>query len=58
VTPVEELPAEGRGKVEQKVIDFERLDEATLDEGKWDVVFITWVFRFLLLSMKILMYCP
>ncbi|KAH9991163.1 hypothetical protein BJV77DRAFT_1009290 [Russula vinacea] len=28
------------GKVEQKVIDFERLEEAGLKEGQWDVIFI------------------
>lgn len=41
VTPVESLPAQAREKLEQKVIDFERLDEAELQVGKWDVVFIT-----------------
>ncbi|KAH9074955.1 hypothetical protein EDB83DRAFT_1883115 [Lactarius deliciosus] len=41
VTPVEELPAQASGKLEQKVIDFERLDEAGLKDGNWDVVFIT-----------------
>ncbi|KAH9958848.1 hypothetical protein BC827DRAFT_543669 [Russula dissimulans] len=43
MTPAEELPAEGRRKFEQKVIDFERLKEmrVALDKGKWDVVFIT-----------------
>jgi len=40
VTPAEDLPAQASGKVEQKVIDFERLDEAGLKEGQWDVVFI------------------
>ncbi|KAF8493035.1 hypothetical protein F5888DRAFT_1726475 [Russula emetica] len=40
VTPTEELPTEASGKIEQKVIDFERLDEAGLKEGQWDVVFI------------------
>ena len=42
VTPKEKLGA-GASKVEQKVIDFEKLDEAGLKEGKWDVVFITYV---------------
>jgi hypothetical protein len=37
------LPAQAREKLEQKVIDFERLDEAELQDGKWDVVFITYV---------------
>ncbi|KAH9964401.1 hypothetical protein BJV74DRAFT_786405, partial [Russula compacta] len=40
MTPVEDLPAQARGKIEHKVIDFERLDEAGLKEGNWDVVFI------------------
>lgn len=31
------------GKLEQKVIDFEKLGEAGLKDGKWDVVFITCV---------------
>jgi len=43
VTPTENLPAQASGKLEQKVIDFERLEEARLDEGKWDVVFVTCV---------------
>ena len=43
VTPAEELSAQASGKLEQKVIDFERLDEAKLNEGNWDVVFITCV---------------
>ena len=46
VTPAEELPADARGKLEQKVIDFERLDEARLRDGNWDVVFITCVLFF------------
>lgn len=40
VTPAEELPAQASGKLEQKTIDFERLEEAGLKEGQWDVVFI------------------
>ncbi|KAI9509113.1 hypothetical protein F5148DRAFT_800622 [Russula earlei] len=43
VTSTENLPVQARGKLEQKVINFERLDEARLNEGKWDVVFITSV---------------
>ncbi|KAF7357025.1 hypothetical protein MVEN_01039100 [Mycena venus] len=31
----------GKEKLEQKVIDFEKLEAAGLSEGKWDVVFIT-----------------
>ena len=52
VTPAADLPAEGREKLEQKVVDFERIDEAGLKEGQWDVVFVTCVkllVRFLLL---------
>lgn len=29
------------GKLEQKVINFENLEEAGLKDGKWDVVYIT-----------------
>ncbi len=43
MTPVEELPAQASEKVEQKIVDFERLEEAGLKEGQWDVVFITCV---------------
>ncbi len=43
VTPSEELPTQASEKLEQKVIDFERLDEAGLKEGNWDVVFISYV---------------
>ena len=46
VTPAEDLaalPSQGREKLEQKVVDFERLDEAGLKEGQWDVVFIAYV---------------
>jgi oxidoreductase len=35
--------ASGKEKLEQKVIDFEKLDQEGLKEGKWDVVFITYV---------------
>ncbi|KAJ7507064.1 hypothetical protein B0H11DRAFT_2169653 [Mycena galericulata] len=38
-TPLEAEAA--RGKLEQKVIDFEKLEEAGLGAGEWDVVFIT-----------------
>ena len=56
MTSKEDLPLQASGKLEQKVIDFERLDEAGLKEGNWDVVFITCVFSFLFLvfSMWIL----
>jgi oxidoreductase len=43
VTPAEELSAHAKGKLEQKVIDFERLDEAGLRDGNWDVVFVACV---------------
>jgi oxidoreductase len=38
----QDVPA-GKEKLEQKKIDFEKLDEAGLKDGKWDVVFITYV---------------
>ncbi|KAE9386986.1 hypothetical protein BT96DRAFT_1026011 [Gymnopus androsaceus JB14] len=31
----------GKDKLQQKVIDFEKLNESGLKDGKWDVVFIT-----------------
>ena len=42
VTPGDQVGT-GKEKLEQKVIDFEKLDEAGLQAGKWDVVFITYV---------------
>lgn len=42
VTPKDDLP-EGTDKLEQKVIDFEKLGESGLKDGRWDVVFITHV---------------
>jgi hypothetical protein len=36
----------GKEKLEQKTIDFEKLDESGLKEGKWDVIFITSVLVF------------
>ena len=51
MTPAAELdvPAQVREeKLEQKVVDFERLDEAGLKEGQWDVVFIACVCLFFL----------
>jgi hypothetical protein len=45
VTSTADLPAQASGKLEQKVIDFERLDESGLKEGKWDVVFVACVAR-------------
>ncbi|KAI0639069.1 hypothetical protein C8Q77DRAFT_1152078 [Trametes polyzona] len=41
VTAVDTLPESGKGKLEQKVIDFENLSAAGLKDGKWDVVYIT-----------------
>jgi len=41
LTPSEELTT-GKDKLEQKVIDFERIQESNLKDGKWDVVFITY----------------
>ena len=43
MTPAEDLPAKASGKMEQKAIDFERLEEAGLKEGQWDVIFIACV---------------
>ena len=42
VTPKDKL-GEGSSKLEQKTIDFEKLEEAGLKDGKWDVVFVTYV---------------
>ncbi|KAJ6581027.1 hypothetical protein B0H19DRAFT_1113314 [Mycena capillaripes] len=39
-TPLEGLTT-GKDKLEQKVLDFEKPEEAGLGEGKWDLVFIT-----------------
>jgi hypothetical protein len=38
----------GKDKLEQKVIDFEKIQEYGLKQGKWDVVFITYVHIFIL----------
>lgn len=38
---------DGKDKLEQKVIDFEKIQEAGLKQGKWDVVFITYVYLFI-----------
>ncbi|KAG2143780.1 uncharacterized protein EDB93DRAFT_1154730 [Suillus bovinus] len=40
VTPEADLP-QNRGKLEQKTLDFENLQEAGLKDGRWDVVFVT-----------------
>ena len=46
MTPAADLPAQGREKLEQKVVDFEQIDEAGLKEGQWDVVFVACVMPF------------
>ena len=43
MTPAADLPAQGREKLEQRVVDFERIDEAGFKEGQWDVVFVACV---------------
>jgi len=40
VTPSDQITV-GKQKLEQKAINFDKLDEAGLKDGKWDVVFIT-----------------
>ncbi|KAI5123479.1 hypothetical protein M0805_008849 [Coniferiporia weirii] len=40
VTPLTDLSC-AQGKLEQRTIDFERISEAGLREGRWDVVIIT-----------------
>lgn len=40
MTPVETIKA-GKEKLEQKSINFEKIDEEGLKDGKWDVVYIT-----------------
>lgn len=47
VTPIDEITT-GKEKLEQKTIDFEKLEESGLKAGKWDVVFITYVHSFYL----------
>lgn len=42
VTSKDQL-GEGSSKLEQKTLDFEKLEDAGLKDGKWDVVFITYV---------------
>ena len=39
ITPTDQLPV-GKDKLQQRVIDFEKLGEARLNELRWDVVFI------------------
>ena len=33
----------GKEKLEQKIIDYEKVDQAGLKDEKWDVIFITFV---------------
>lgn len=41
VTAIESIPADkGRDKLVQKTVDFEKVEDAGMKEGKWDVVFI------------------
>ncbi|PPQ63109.1 hypothetical protein CVT24_005820 [Panaeolus cyanescens] len=40
VTPSDDIST-GKDKLEQKVIDFEKLQDSDLKKGNWDVVFIT-----------------
>ena len=39
VTPLADLP--GKEELEQKVIDFDKVDGAVIRAGNWDVIFIT-----------------
>lgn len=41
VTALESLDVDARQRLEQRVIDFENLDAAQLNKGRWDVVFVT-----------------
>ncbi|KXN84259.1 Oxidoreductase HTATIP2 [Leucoagaricus sp. SymC.cos] len=40
ITPGDDIRI-GKDKLEQKVINFDKLDEASLQDGRWDVVYIT-----------------
>lgn len=42
ITPEESILL-GKDKLIQKKIDFENLEDASLKEGNWDVIFITYV---------------
>ena len=46
----------GKDKLEQKVIDFEKIQEYGLKQGKWDVVFITYVCICLSFGERMLCY--
>jgi hypothetical protein len=41
VTPLDQISS-GKEKLEQKIVDFEKLEDAGLKAGNWDVVFITY----------------
>lgn len=40
VTPLSRLPEPDTTKLEQKTVDFEKLDVPTFKQGNWDIVFI------------------
>ncbi|THH30053.1 hypothetical protein EUX98_g4137 [Antrodiella citrinella] len=40
VTPADKIEV-GKDKLEQKVINFDKIEEADMKDGKWDVVYIT-----------------
>lgn len=44
VTPKEQFSGIDSSKLEQKTINFESLEDAGLKDGKWDVVFVTYVY--------------
>jgi len=41
VTPLSELASPGKEKLEQEVVDFEKIQPGSWSEKKWDVLFIT-----------------
>ena len=47
VTAAEKLVGLNTGKLEQKRINFDKIEEAGLKDGKWDVIFITYASCFL-----------
>ena len=54
VTPGDNITT-GKEKLEQKTIDFEKLEEAGLKDGKWDIVYITYVYSGLTAIPSLLM---
>lgn len=40
VTPADQITT-GKDKLEQNAIDFEKIQDSGLSQGKWDVVYIT-----------------